>query len=233
MVVLEGHQGVVVSVDWLAGGDQAVTASWDRTAALWDVSTQTMIHSLAGHDMELTGAACHPTSRLIVTSSKDTTFRLWDFRETIEEIVNLRNKTVLGKDAVVNKSTVNGFNSTALVENKELVDVASQEEEKDGGFDRILKEKKRKDIAEIGLGSRNDIEETFNLKEKAVPVKAIVDNMSMVDAIHFTSLTKDKKLRRDVDRIKQMLIMMEIKSVIWCSGRKQLTDEENSIIIQN
>eukprot|EP00090_Calanus_glacialis_P013312 TRINITY_DN21950_c0_g1_i1.p1 TRINITY_DN21950_c0_g1~~TRINITY_DN21950_c0_g1_i1.p1 ORF type:complete len:516 (-),score=173.40 TRINITY_DN21950_c0_g1_i1:139-1686(-) len=86
MVVLSGHQGVVVSADWLAGGDQAVTASWDRTAALWDVSTQTMLQSLAGHDMELTGAACHPANRLIVTSSKDTTFRLWDFRETIHSV---------------------------------------------------------------------------------------------------------------------------------------------------
>ena len=62
------------------------------------------------------------------------------------------------------------------------------------------------------------------MKEKAVPVKDIVDNMSMVDAIHFTALVKDKKLRRDVDRIKKMLIMMEIKSVFWCLGRNQLTD---------
>ena len=64
-------------------------------------------------------------------------------RETIEEVVNSRNKTVLVTDVVDNKSTVNGFNSTALVENKELVDVARQEEEKEGVFDRILKEKKR------------------------------------------------------------------------------------------
>jgi len=86
MVVLNGHLGVVVSADWLSGGDQAVTASWDRTAALWDVSTQTMIQSMSGHDMDLTGAACHPSNRLIVTSSKDTTFRLWDFRETIHSV---------------------------------------------------------------------------------------------------------------------------------------------------
>ena len=83
-------------------------------------------------------------------------------RETILE-VNLRNKTVLVKDAVNTKSTVNGFNSTAFVENKEFVDVASQEEEevsqeeeKDDGFDRILKEKKRKDIAEVGLWLRKE-----------------------------------------------------------------------------
>ena len=86
LVVLSGHQGVVVSADWLAGGDQCVTGSWDRTAALWDVSSQTMVQSLTGHDMELTGAACHPTSRLVVSSSKDSTFRLWDFRETIHSV---------------------------------------------------------------------------------------------------------------------------------------------------
>ena len=83
--------------------------------------------------------------------------------ETIEVVVNLRNKTVVVKDAVHNKSTVNGFNSTAFVENKEFVDVASQEEEevnheeeKGDGFDRILKEKKGKDIAEVGLGLRKE-----------------------------------------------------------------------------
>jgi len=86
LVVLSGHQGVVVSADWLSGGDQCVTASWDRTAALWDVSSQTMIQALTGHDMELTGAACHPSSRLVVSSSKDSTFRLWDFREAIHSV---------------------------------------------------------------------------------------------------------------------------------------------------
>ena len=34
LMVLTGHTGVVVSADWVAGGNQAVTASWDRTAAL-------------------------------------------------------------------------------------------------------------------------------------------------------------------------------------------------------
>ena len=47
-MVLSGHQGVVVSADWLAGGDQAVTASWERTAALWDISSDTMVQTLPG-----------------------------------------------------------------------------------------------------------------------------------------------------------------------------------------
>ena len=41
---------------------------------------------LAGHDEELTHTAAHPNQRLVVTSSKDSTFRLWDFRESIHSV---------------------------------------------------------------------------------------------------------------------------------------------------
>jgi len=84
--ILGGHQGVVASAAWLAGGDQAVTASWDRTAGLWDVASQSMIQSLVGHDQELTHCASHAAQRLVVTASKDSTFRLWDFRENIHSV---------------------------------------------------------------------------------------------------------------------------------------------------
>ena len=45
---------------------------------------------------------------------------------------------------------------------------------------------------------REVIEEIFKLKDKAVPVRAIVDNKSTVDAVHSTAPVEDKKLRRDV-----------------------------------
>ena len=72
--------------------------------------------------------------------------------------------------------------------------------------------------------TREVIEEIFNLKDKAVPVKAIVDNKSTVDAIYSTAPLEDKKLRRDVARIKQMLNRKEIRSVSWCPGREQSAD---------
>ena len=78
------------------------------------------------------------------------------------------------------------------------------------------------------------IKEIF--KEKAVPVKTIIDNKLTVDAIHSTAPVEDKKLRRNVARIKQMLIMMEIKSVSWCPGREQvagcMTKKPSLVIIQ-
>lgn len=78
---LTGHNGVVVAADWMAAGGQVITASWDRTAILYDAESGEMINTLTGHDQELTEVRAHPSQRIAVTSSKDTTFRLWDFRD--------------------------------------------------------------------------------------------------------------------------------------------------------
>lgn len=80
-----GHSSVVVSADWISttgneSPSQIITASWDRTAILWDIETKAIIQTLTGHDSELTHCSAHASNRLVVTSSRDSTFRLWDFR---------------------------------------------------------------------------------------------------------------------------------------------------------
>ncbi|XP_061876622.1 WD repeat-containing protein 37 isoform X2 [Entelurus aequoreus] len=86
---LKSHQGVVIAADWLVGGRQVVSASWDRAANLYEVETSELVHTLTGHDQELTHCCTHPTQRLVVTSSRDTTFRLWDFRDPSIHSVNV------------------------------------------------------------------------------------------------------------------------------------------------
>uniref|UniRef100_A0AAQ4RQC2 WD repeat-containing protein 37 n=1 Tax=Gasterosteus aculeatus aculeatus TaxID=481459 RepID=A0AAQ4RQC2_GASAC len=86
---MKSHQGVVIAADWLVGGRQVVTASWDRAANLYEVETSELVHALTGHDQELTHCCTHPTQRLVVTSSRDTTFRLWDFRDPSIHSVNV------------------------------------------------------------------------------------------------------------------------------------------------
>lgn len=83
---LSGHTSVVISCDWLSTVDQCVTASWDRTANIYDIRTGELVVQLAGHDQELTDISAHTSTPLIVTSSYDTTFRLWDFREAIHSV---------------------------------------------------------------------------------------------------------------------------------------------------
>ncbi|VDM52047.1 unnamed protein product [Angiostrongylus costaricensis] len=86
MMRLTGHTGVVIGCDWLAGGSQLITASWDRTANIYDVERGEVLNILSGHEMELNHCSAHPSQKLVVTSSKDSTFRLWDFRETIQSV---------------------------------------------------------------------------------------------------------------------------------------------------
>ena len=45
---LTGHTGVVMAADWLPGGEQVITASWDHTANLYDVETREMLQTLSG-----------------------------------------------------------------------------------------------------------------------------------------------------------------------------------------
>lgn len=109
---LKGHEGAVIAADWFTSGKQIVTASWDRTAKLWDVETAEQVHQLTGHDQELTHTCTHPTQQLIVTSSTDTTFRLWDFRTPSIHSVNVfqghsdtvRSTAFTTKDIVVSGS---------------------------------------------------------------------------------------------------------------------------------
>lgn len=81
-----GHSSVVVAADWLPGGDQIITGSWDRSAILWDVETKEPVQPLSGHDHELTHVSAHSSQRLVVTASRDSTFRLWDFRDSIPAV---------------------------------------------------------------------------------------------------------------------------------------------------
>lgn len=85
-----GHSSVVVAADWISSANdsptQIITASWDRSAILWDIETKASIQTLTGHDNELTHTSAHQSNRLVVTSSRDSTFRLWDFRSEIPAV---------------------------------------------------------------------------------------------------------------------------------------------------
>uniref|UniRef100_A0A0N4ZNB7 WD repeat-containing protein 37 n=1 Tax=Parastrongyloides trichosuri TaxID=131310 RepID=A0A0N4ZNB7_PARTI len=86
MKILEGHKNAVVSAVFFPSGDKVLTASWDRIANIYDIETGNVINSLSGHEEELNYCNIHQTKSLIMTASKDSTFRLWDMRETIKNV---------------------------------------------------------------------------------------------------------------------------------------------------
>ena len=71
---------------------------------------------------------------------------------------------------------------------------------------------------------RQVIEELYGMKAATIPVHGIVDNKGTVDAVHSTTNVTDKKLRRDVAGIKQMMSEGEVTKVTWCPGKEQLAD---------
>ncbi|CAD6197395.1 unnamed protein product [Caenorhabditis auriculariae] len=83
---LTGHRAPVVCCDWLSGGQKLISASWDKTANIYDVEKGEVINILSGHEQELNNCCSHVNQKLVATSSKDTTFRLWDFRDSIQSV---------------------------------------------------------------------------------------------------------------------------------------------------
>lgn len=88
-----GHSDAVVGAEFLVGGDQLITVSLDRTAHIYDVENDTVLNVLTGHDGELTFCSSHKTSKIVATSSRDHTFRLWDFREAMRSVAVFQGHT--------------------------------------------------------------------------------------------------------------------------------------------
>lgn len=78
----EGHADVCIAAEWFPDGELLTTASWDRTANVYNVETGKVLCTLQ-HDDLLTNVNIHPVQKIILTSSKDTTFKVWDFRDPI------------------------------------------------------------------------------------------------------------------------------------------------------
>ena len=59
-------------------GMRIVTASYDKTARVWDAAAGKQIFVLAGHEREVQSAEFSPDGKRIVTASDDKTARIWD-----------------------------------------------------------------------------------------------------------------------------------------------------------
>ncbi|WP_020470080.1 WD40 repeat domain-containing serine/threonine protein kinase [Zavarzinella formosa] len=68
----------VTRVSHSPDGSLVVSASWDETARVWDVSGRKLLWTLAGHRHTVCGAAFSPDGRLVATCGDDNTVRLWE-----------------------------------------------------------------------------------------------------------------------------------------------------------
>jgi WD40 repeat protein len=80
LAVLSGHGAIVRSAAYSPDGTHLVTASYDKTARIWDARTGAQLAVLSGHVGEVESAAYSPDGTRIVTASNDKTARIWDAR---------------------------------------------------------------------------------------------------------------------------------------------------------
>ena len=71
---------------------------------------------------------------------------------------------------------------------------------------------------------RNFIEEVLNLSPGTIPVFGKTDNLSTVEAVRSTTAVSEKRLRREIGAIKQMIQQGEVQSLSWVPGSSQLAD---------
>lgn len=73
-----GHTSNVESAAYSPDGNYIITASWDKTAKIWDALTGTLLMTLQGHSENLCSAAYSHDGKFIVTASWDRTAKVWD-----------------------------------------------------------------------------------------------------------------------------------------------------------
>ncbi|MBD2311992.1 caspase family protein [Desertifilum sp. FACHB-1129] len=83
---LQGHQAPITNAQFSPDGQQVITASWDKTARLWEVQSGKAI-AILPHDTALSGAAFSPDGQWVMTATWDKTAKVWDTKtKTLQRI---------------------------------------------------------------------------------------------------------------------------------------------------
>src|SRR5262249_3399977 len=78
IVVLAGHEDTVSRARFSPDGNRVLTASYDKTARIWDAKAGEQIAVFRGHKAQVVSAEFSPDGKLVVTGSADRTAQIWD-----------------------------------------------------------------------------------------------------------------------------------------------------------
>jgi WD40 repeat protein len=88
-LTLRGHRDCVWSIAWSPDGSKLATASWDKTAKVWEAGTGRELHTLDGHQDRVWSIAWSPDGSKLATASADKTAKVWE-AGTGRELLTLR-----------------------------------------------------------------------------------------------------------------------------------------------
>ncbi|MCG8545060.1 MAG: hypothetical protein MJE12_12725, partial [Alphaproteobacteria bacterium] len=74
-----GHGGAVKSIAVTPDGRRAVTAGFDYSVIVWDLTKRSVLNRLIGHDAGVNSVAVLPGGQHAVSGSDDGTVILWKF----------------------------------------------------------------------------------------------------------------------------------------------------------
>jgi len=75
---LHGHSHIVSDCVISSDGAYALSASWDKTLRLWELSTGNTTRTFVGHTNDVLSVSFSADNRQIVSGSRDRTIKLWN-----------------------------------------------------------------------------------------------------------------------------------------------------------
>ncbi|HKA91046.1 MAG TPA: protein kinase [Haliangiales bacterium] len=76
-LVLPAHTAAAIAA-YSPDGSRIATASHDKSAAVWDARTGSLLHRMSGHEGRIVALAWSPDGRRLATAAQDRTARVWD-----------------------------------------------------------------------------------------------------------------------------------------------------------
>ena len=98
-IIQKGHELAVVAVAISKDSNYVATASRDKSAKLWEMSTGREVRSFLGHEATVTSIEFTSDGKYLISGSNDKTIRIWDVYSG-KEVFNLATSDIITDVAI-------------------------------------------------------------------------------------------------------------------------------------
>ncbi|MBD2543659.1 WD40 repeat domain-containing protein [Planktothricoides raciborskii] len=92
---LKGHSGIVSSLAITPDGEKLITASWDNTIKIWNLTSGELLHTLKDHADDVECVAITPDGQTLLSAGWDSTIKIWDLKTNkLENDLNFSRRVV-------------------------------------------------------------------------------------------------------------------------------------------